>query len=32
VVALMELMQQRVREACGVELEPEVKRVGVFLP
>jgi UDP-N-acetylmuramate dehydrogenase len=32
VVGLMELMQRRVREACGVELRPEVKRVGVFLP
>ena len=26
------LMQQRVREATGVELKPEVKRVGEFLP
>lgn len=30
VVALMSLMQERVREASGVELHPEVKRVGVF--
>ena len=28
--ALMELAQERVREATGIELEPEVKRVGVF--
>ncbi|HVE83450.1 MAG TPA: UDP-N-acetylmuramate dehydrogenase [Myxococcales bacterium] len=30
VVALMALAQQRVREATGVELSPEVKRVGRF--
>lgn len=32
VLSLMTLMQQRVREATGVELKPEVKRVGEFLP
>ncbi|MFZ5471946.1 MAG: UDP-N-acetylmuramate dehydrogenase [Myxococcota bacterium] len=31
VVSLMALAQTRVREATGVTLEPEVKRVGVFL-
>ena len=30
VTELMALMQSRVREATGVELKPEVKRVGVF--
>ncbi len=30
VVALMELAQQRVRDASGVILTPEVKRIGVF--
>jgi len=30
VTSLIALAQQRVREACGVDLEPEVKRVGVF--
>ncbi len=30
VVALIELAQQRVREESGIELKPEVKRVGVF--
>jgi UDP-N-acetylmuramate dehydrogenase len=32
VVALMALAQQRVREATGHELQPEVKRIGVFTP
>jgi UDP-N-acetylmuramate dehydrogenase len=32
VTALMALAQARVREATGVELTPEVKRVGRFLP
>lgn len=32
VLGLITLMQQRVREATGVELKPEVKRVGAFLP
>jgi UDP-N-acetylmuramate dehydrogenase len=32
VVALMELATQRVRDAHGVELRPEVKRVGAFTP
>ena len=32
VLALITLMQARVREATGVELQPEVKRVGEFLP
>ncbi|MBK7858207.1 MAG: UDP-N-acetylmuramate dehydrogenase [Archangiaceae bacterium] len=30
VVALMELAQSRVRDATGVTLQPEVKRIGVF--
>lgn len=30
VVALMELAQRRVRDQSGIELKPEVKRVGVF--
>ena len=30
VVALMTLAQTRVREATGVELHPEVKRIGDF--
>ena len=30
VVALIELAQRRVREESGIELQPEVKRVGVF--
>jgi len=30
VVALMALAQQRVREATGIELQPEVKKVGRF--
>ncbi len=30
VVALMSLAQQRVRDAAGVELQPEVQRVGSF--
>ena len=30
VTALMALMQARVREATGVDLHPEVKRVGIF--
>ncbi|GMU63516.1 MAG: UDP-N-acetylenolpyruvoylglucosamine reductase [Myxococcaceae bacterium] len=32
VTSLMALAQERVREATGVELVPEVKRVGSFLP
>lgn len=32
ILGLMTLMQARVREATGVELKPEVKRVGEFLP
>lgn len=32
VIALMELAQKRVREATGIELTPEVKRVGRFFP
>ncbi|MBX7096207.1 MAG: UDP-N-acetylmuramate dehydrogenase [Myxococcaceae bacterium] len=32
VTSLMDLAQQRVREATGVELTPEVQRLGVFLP
>jgi UDP-N-acetylmuramate dehydrogenase len=32
VLGLITLMQQRVREATGVDLKPEVKRVGAFLP
>ncbi|MEW5739352.1 MAG: UDP-N-acetylmuramate dehydrogenase [Myxococcota bacterium] len=32
VTRLMALAQERVREATGVELTPEVKRVGRFLP
>jgi UDP-N-acetylmuramate dehydrogenase len=32
ILALITLMQARVREASGVELRPEVKRVGEFLP
>lgn len=32
VLSLITLMQQRVREQTGVELKPEVKRVGEFLP
>ncbi len=32
VLTLLSLMQARVREERGVELQPEVKRVGVFLP
>jgi UDP-N-acetylmuramate dehydrogenase len=31
VTALMALMQARVREATGVSLHPEVKRVGIFV-
>lgn len=31
VTELIALAQQRVRDASGIELEPEVKRVGVFL-
>ena len=31
VTSLMEAMQSRVREATGIALVPEVKRVGVFL-
>ena len=30
VVALMELATMRVRESHGIELHPEVKRIGVF--
>jgi UDP-N-acetylmuramate dehydrogenase len=32
VFGLLTLMQERVRAERGVELQPEVKRVGVFLP
>ncbi|NMO15499.1 UDP-N-acetylmuramate dehydrogenase [Pyxidicoccus fallax] len=32
VLGLVTLMQQRVREETGVEMKPEVKRVGDFLP
>lgn len=32
VFSLLTLMQSRVREERGVELQPEVKRVGVFQP
>jgi len=32
VTRLMALAQQRVREATGIELTPEVKKVGRFLP
>jgi UDP-N-acetylmuramate dehydrogenase len=32
VAGLMALMQERVQAECGVELQPEVKRIGVFLP
>jgi UDP-N-acetylmuramate dehydrogenase len=32
VVALIELAQRRVREATGIELQPEVKRIGIFHP
>ena len=32
VFSLLSLMRTRVREERGVELQPEVKRVGVFLP
>jgi UDP-N-acetylmuramate dehydrogenase len=32
VLSLLTLMQTRVREERGVELQPEVKRVGVFQP
>ena len=32
VVELMELATTRVREAHGVTLHPEVKRIGVFTP
>lgn len=32
ILGLITLMQARVREATGVELKPEVKRVGEFLP
>jgi UDP-N-acetylmuramate dehydrogenase len=32
VTSLMALCQRRVREQLGVELEPEVKRVGIFHP
>jgi UDP-N-acetylmuramate dehydrogenase len=32
VLSLLTLMQTRVREEQGVELQPEVKRVGVFQP
>jgi UDP-N-acetylmuramate dehydrogenase len=31
VTSLMELMQQRVRDAHGITLHPEVQRIGVFL-
>jgi UDP-N-acetylmuramate dehydrogenase len=30
VVGLIELVQSRVKQASGVELQPEVKRVGRF--
>ncbi|XXF76453.1 UDP-N-acetylmuramate dehydrogenase [Myxococcaceae bacterium GXIMD 01537] len=32
ILGLITLMQTRVREATGVDLQPEVKRVGEFLP
>jgi len=32
VLSLLTLMRARVKEERGVELQPEVKRVGVFLP
>jgi UDP-N-acetylmuramate dehydrogenase len=32
VLGLITLMQQRVREQTGVDMKPEVKRVGEFLP
>ncbi|HZI12934.1 MAG TPA: UDP-N-acetylmuramate dehydrogenase [Myxococcus sp.] len=32
VLGLVTLMQQRVKEATGVDMKPEVKRVGEFLP
>ncbi|ATB27818.1 UDP-N-acetylmuramate dehydrogenase [Melittangium boletus] len=32
VLSLLTLMRTRVKEERGVELQPEVKRVGVFLP
>jgi UDP-N-acetylmuramate dehydrogenase len=32
ILSLLTLMQTRVRETSGVELKPEVKRVGEFLP
>jgi UDP-N-acetylmuramate dehydrogenase len=32
VLGLVTLMQQRVREETGVDMKPEVKRVGEFLP
>ena len=32
VLGLITLMQERVRAQTGVELKPEVKRVGEFLP
>jgi UDP-N-acetylmuramate dehydrogenase len=32
ILGLITLMQTRVREATGVELKPEVKRVGEFVP
>lgn len=32
ITALMALMQERVYEASGVQLQPEVQRVGAFLP
>lgn len=32
VLGLVTLMQQRVREETGVDMKPEVKRVGDFLP
>lgn len=32
VLGLVNLMRQRVREETGVEMKPEVKRVGDFLP
>ena len=32
VLGLITLMQERVKAETGVELKPEVKRVGEFLP
>ena len=32
VLGLVTLMQQRVREETGVDMKPEVKRLGAFLP